>query len=96
MALPDRLVLVDGNALLYRAYHAIPRRFSTAAGLPTNAVYGFATMFKKIFAGHRPKRGAVVFDPPGPTARDREYPEYKAGRPPMPDVGVGESWGEAH
>ena len=50
MALPDRLVLVDGNALLYRAYHAIPARFSTAAGLPTNAVYGFATMFKEIFA----------------------------------------------
>jgi DNA polymerase-1 len=85
MALPERLVLVDGNALLYRAYHALPARFSTAAGLPTNAVYGFATMFRKIFAGRRPRRGAVVFDPPGPTARDRQYREYKSGREAMPE-----------
>ncbi|MEE8525530.1 MAG: 5'-3' exonuclease H3TH domain-containing protein, partial [Thermoanaerobaculia bacterium] len=85
MALPDRLVLVDGTALLYRAYHAIPARFSTAAGLPTNAVYGFATMFRKLLSGRRPRMGAVVFDAPGRTARVEKYPEYKARRAPMPD-----------
>ena len=85
MALPDRLVLVDGTALLYRAYHAIPARFSTAAGLPTNAVYGFATMFRKILSGRRPRMGAVVFDAPGRTARAEKYPEYKARREGMPD-----------
>ncbi len=85
MTLPDRLVLVDGTALLYRAYHAIPARFSTAAGLPTNAIYGFATMFRKLLSGRRPRMGAVVFDAPGRTARAKKYREYKAGREGMPD-----------
>ena len=80
-----RVILVDGQALLYRAYYAIPASFSTAAGLPTNAVYGFATMFRKMLAGRRPEYGAVVFDPPGPTFRDALYPAYKAQRPSMPE-----------
>ncbi|HEX9733885.1 MAG TPA: DNA polymerase I [Thermoanaerobaculia bacterium] len=84
MATPDRVILVDGSALLYRAFHALPSRLSTASGLLTNAVYGFATTFKKLLSGRRPRRGAVVFDPPGPTFRDERYPAYKADRPPMP------------
>ncbi|MEM7586766.1 MAG: DNA polymerase, partial [Acidobacteriota bacterium] len=83
MASPDRLILVDGTALIYRAYHAIPTHLATADGLPTNAIYGFATMFRKVLSGRRPKRGAVVFDAPGPTFRAEKYPEYKAQRPAM-------------
>ncbi|MEO0326728.1 MAG: DNA polymerase, partial [Myxococcota bacterium] len=80
----ERVVLVDGSAMAFRAFFAIPMSFSTEAGLPTNASYGFALMFRKIFAGKRPTRGAVVFDAPGRTFRDEAYPEYKAQRPAMP------------
>ncbi|MCP4502364.1 MAG: DNA polymerase I [Deltaproteobacteria bacterium] len=80
----EKLVLVDGSALLYRAFFAIPGNFSTKDGLPTNAVYGFATMFKKLFKGRKVDRGAVVFDAPGKTFRDDKYPEYKSQRPSMP------------
>lgn len=83
MASPSRLILVDGSALIYRAYFAIPANFTTASGLHTNAIYGFATMFRRIFSGRKPERGAVVFDAPGPTFRDEKYPQYKAQRPAM-------------
>ncbi len=79
-----RLVLIDGSAMIYRAYYAIPANFTTAAGLHTNAIYGFATMFKKLLGGRRPELGAVVFDPPGPTFRDELYADYKSSRTAMP------------
>lgn len=79
-----RVVLVDGSALVYRAFYALPPHLKTKDGVHTNAVYGFATMFTKLFAGKRPALGAVVFDPPGRTVRDAMYAEYKAQRPPMP------------
>ncbi len=50
----DRVVLVDGSAMVFRAFFAIPGNFSTATGLHTNAVYGFTLMFKKMFAGKTP------------------------------------------
>lgn len=81
--MPERLILVDASALIYRAYFAIPANFTTASGLHTNAIYGFATMFRKILAGRRPERGAVVFDAPGRSHREETYPQYKAQRPPM-------------
>lgn len=83
MATPERLILVDASSLIYRAYYAIPANFSTADGLQTNAIYGFATMFRKILSGRQPERGAVVFDAPGKTFRDDKYPAYKAHRPRM-------------
>jgi DNA polymerase-1 len=58
----ERLVLVDGTWLVYRAFFAIPANLATKSGLPTNAIFGFATMFRKLFAGRMPDRGAVVFD----------------------------------
>ncbi|MCP5070204.1 MAG: DNA polymerase I, partial [bacterium] len=85
MANPERLILVDGSALIYRAYYAIPGAFQTSSGLPTNATYGFATMFRKVLSGRTPERGAVVFDAPGKTFRDEKYPAYKAQRPGMDD-----------
>lgn len=81
----DRVVLVDGSALIYRAFFAIPANFSTSGGLPTNAIYGFALMFRKILAGKTPRYGAVIWDAPGPTFRETTYPEYKAQRPRMDD-----------
>ncbi len=86
MANPERLILVDGSALSYRAYYAIPATFQTASGLPTNATYGFATMFRKVLSGRTPELGAVVFDAPGKTFRDEKYPAYKAQRPRMDDL----------
>ncbi|MDP2307360.1 MAG: DNA polymerase I [Pseudomonadota bacterium] len=80
------MVLIDGTWLTYRAFFAIPSNFRTADGQPTNAIYGFATMFRKLFSGKRPTYGAVVFDPPGPTQREVAYPAYKAQRPAMADL----------
>jgi DNA polymerase I len=82
----DRVVLVDGSALIYRAFFAIPANFSTSGGLPTNAIYGFALMFRKILAGKTPKYGAVIWDAPGGTFREKEFPDYKAQRPKMDDA----------
>ena len=80
----SRVVLIDGSSLIYRAYYAIPGNFTTSSGLHTNAVYGFALMFGKILAGKLPEYGAMIFDAPGKTFRDEEYPEYKAQRESMP------------
>lgn len=84
MAKAERLVLVDGSWLVYRAFFAIPANLATKSGLPTNAIFGFATMFRKLFSGRMPERGAVVFDSPEPTFREKRFPEYKAQRPSMP------------
>jgi DNA polymerase I len=84
MAKVERLVLVDGSWLVYRAFFAIPANLTTKTGLPTNAIFGFATMFRKLFAGRMPDLGAVVFDSSAPTHRELRYPEYKSQRPPMP------------
>lgn len=83
-ATKSRVILIDGSSLIYRAYYAIPGNLTTAAGLHTNAIYGFALMFGKILAGKLPGFGAMVFDAPGRTFRDDEYPEYKAQRESMP------------
>ena len=79
----ERVVLVDGSSLIYRAFFAIPQNFRTSSGVPTNATYGFAIMFRKILGGKRPAFGAVVFDAPGKTFRDEKFPAYKAQRPRM-------------
>jgi 5'-3' exonuclease len=80
-----RLVLVDGSASVYRAFHALPP-LSNSAGLPTHAVLGFTTMLLKLVREEEPQALAVAFDGPGPTTRHREFPAYKANRPAMPDT----------
>jgi DNA polymerase-1 len=84
MAKGERLVLVDGSWLVYRAFFAIPSNLTTKSGLHTNAIFGFATMFRKLFSGRMPERGVVVFDSPEPTFREQRFPSYKAQRPSMP------------
>ncbi len=83
-ALEKTVYLVDGTSQLFRAFYAI-RGLSNAEGMPTNAVYGFATMLRKLVNEEKPRYLAVAFDLPGPTFRHDRYAEYKAHRPPAPE-----------
>ena len=79
-----RLVLIDGSAQIFRAFHAI-RHLSTKSGLPTNATYGYVQMLLKVVRDLDPEYLAVVFDRPEPTFRHEIFPEYKANRPAPPE-----------
>ena len=75
---------------MYRAFHAPIRTnegtlLRNAQGLPTNAVYIFVTMLRKLLKEHAPAFIAASFDLPGPTFRDDLAADYKANRRPMPD-----------
>jgi len=78
------LYLIDGTNSLFRAFYAI-RGLSTRSGTPTNAVYGFTMMLRKILREQAPRFMAVVFDRSEPTFRHRVYAEYKANRAETPD-----------
>ncbi len=80
----EKLVLIDGNSLLNRAFYATPI-LSTKDGVYTNAVFGFINMLVKISADVRPTYLAVAFDLKAPTFRHKMYAEYKGTRKPMPD-----------
>ena len=80
----DRLILVDGMAVLYRAFFAI-RELSTSLGRPTNAVFGFIRMLRQIRENWSPTHWAVVFDGGLPEERVVLLADYKAQRKPMPD-----------
>ncbi len=77
-----KLYLVDAMSNIHRAYHAI-QRLSTSSGKPTNAIYGFVTMLRKLLREHSPEYVAVAWDGPERTIRHDAYAEYKANRPPM-------------
>jgi DNA polymerase-1 len=78
----NRLVLVDGNAVLHRAYHAIPP-LTAPDGSLVNAVFGFATMLLRLHYDLRPSNMAVAFDRPAPTFRKKLYAGYQSKRPKM-------------
>jgi len=78
-----KLILIDGNSLLHRAYHAFPPTLTTAKGELINAVYGFSAMLLTILEKLGPTHVAVAWDLKGPTFRKVEYAEYKAQRAPM-------------
>ncbi len=78
------LLLIDGSSYLYRAFHAI-QALSAPDGTPSNALYGFVNMLKKLREKTPADYIACVFDAKGKTFRDELYPAYKAHRPPMPD-----------
>jgi DNA polymerase I len=80
-----RLLLVDGNALVHRAYHALPPLTVKSSGEIVNAVYGFSSMLIKAINDLKPTHFAVAFDRKAPTFRHELYDQYKAHRPPMPD-----------
>jgi DNA polymerase-1 len=78
------LYLLDISSYIYRAFHAI-RGLTNSAGFPTNAAFGVTNMLLKILRERQPQYLALVFDSKAPTFRHREYAEYKAHRPPMPN-----------
>ena len=78
------VILVDGSAYLYRAFHAMPP-LSNAKGQPTGAIYGVVNMLRKLVADYQPGIMVVIFDASGKTFRDDIYTEYKANRARMPD-----------
>jgi len=80
----DRLLLLDGHSLAYRAFFALPTSLVTSTGQITNAVYGFTSMLIKLLTEQRTDRIGVAFDLGAPTIRLAQYAEYKAGRAATP------------
>ena len=78
----DIFLLVDGNSLMHRAFHALP--LMDADGVYTNAVYGFLSMLLKVIKEENVQYLAVCFDEHGPTFRHTVYADYKAGRRETP------------
>jgi DNA polymerase I-like protein with 3'-5' exonuclease and polymerase domains len=83
-----RLFLIDAFGFIFRAYHARARSgappMRTSSGLPTEAVYIFHNMVRRLLAAHRPDYLAAVFESEGPTFREQEFADYKANRPAAP------------
>jgi DNA polymerase-1 len=84
MGKSGKLALIDGHALVYRAYFALPAQMSTSRGELVNAVFGFASMLLNVLRDEQPDYLAVTFDR-GRTFRHDDYAEYKANRATMPD-----------
>ena len=76
-----KLVLVDGHAVVFRAYYAFPATLTTRSGEQINAVYGFASILLNVLRDLKPTHVAVAFDLDKPTFRHLEYVDYKAQRP---------------
>ena len=79
-----RLIIIDGNSIINRAFYALPD-MTSSEGLHTNAIYGFTRMLFKIIDDYKPTHISVAFDKKAPTFRHQEFAEYKAGRKKMPD-----------
>jgi len=79
------LVLFDGNALIHRAYHALPPLTVSKTGEMVNAVYGFALMLLKVINELKPTHYAIAFDMAAPTFRHQMFDQYKAQRPKTPE-----------
>ncbi len=84
--LHDRLFLLDGSSLAFRAFFALPESISTEAGQPTNALFGLSQMLLKLVAEYRPGCIVCAWDAREKTFRDELYDQYKAQRPSMPDA----------
>src|SRR6202165_5429471 len=86
----EELFLIDGNSLAYRAFFALPESIATSTGVPTNAIFAFASMLVKILTDYGPKATVVVWDA-GSSGRKELYAEYKARRTTRPDL-LKEQW----
>ena len=82
-----KLLLIDGNSMLFRAYYATVygQSMSTSSGIPTNAIYGFALMLQKALKDIEPEYVFVAFDSDKTTYRHQIYPEYKGTRSETPE-----------
>ena len=76
------LLVMDGHAMVFRAWFSIPERLSTSTGKDTRGAYGFLNTFLKVIRDHTPTHVALTLDTRAPTFRDEMYPQYKAHRPP--------------
>ena len=81
----EKLVLLDGYSLMYRAFHALSTPMTAPDGTPTNAVHGFVMMLLRVLDEEAPTAAAVAFDVSKHTFRTDLYDGYKAGRKPMPE-----------
>ncbi|NBP18183.1 MAG: DNA polymerase I, partial [Actinobacteria bacterium] len=81
-----KVMALDGNSLVYRAFFALPDTMTTASGEVTNAVFGFCSMFATLLRDHSPDAIVVVFDRKEKTFRHEAAPEYKAQREKQPDT----------
>ncbi len=79
-----RLIIIDANSLIHRAYHALPP-LNTKKGELVNAVYGFLLVFFRAIKEFKPDFVVAAFDFPAPTFRHQKYKKYKAKRPPAPE-----------
>ncbi len=77
----NKLLLIDGNAILHRAYHALPKTLTTTDGEPINAVYGFVSMLLTLISDLKPTHIAIAFDRKEPTFRHKEFKKYQSHRP---------------
>jgi DNA polymerase I len=84
------LLLIDGNALVHRAFHALPPLTVPKTGETVGAVYGFAMMLVKAINDLKPTHSAIAFDRKAPTFRHQLFDQYKAHRPPMPEELAGQ------
>ncbi len=80
-----RLIVIDGNALIHRSFHALPPTLTTKDGRIVNAVYGFTSFLLKAFTDLKPDYVVLTLDRKEPTFRHKEYKEYKAKRVKAPD-----------
>ncbi|MEN9676338.1 MAG: hypothetical protein RIS76_2234, partial [Verrucomicrobiota bacterium] len=80
----NRLLLVDGHAYAYRAFHAI-RSLNSPEGRPTNAIFGFVKMLQKMVGSLKPTHVLVLWDAGLAIERRTALPDYKANRPPTPE-----------
>ncbi|MDR2091185.1 MAG: DNA polymerase I [Clostridiales bacterium] len=81
----NRLVIIDGNSLLNRAFYALPPTLKTKDGLVVNAVFGYINMLSKIISDLKPTHIAAAFDAGKKTFRNEKYADYKATRKSMPE-----------
>ena len=88
---PRELFLIDGNSLVYRAFFALPETIATSRGVPTNAIFGFASMLVKLLTEYGQKPTIVAWDAGDVRAARRSTREYKAGRASRPDL-LREQW----
>ena len=80
----ERILLIDGHALCYRAFYAV-QELRNSRGVPTNAVFGFVNILRKVLKTYEPDYTAACFDTGKETFRRAKFADYKIQRPPMPE-----------
>ena len=80
-----KIMVIDGNSIVNRAFYGVSQNLTTREGLPTNAIFGFLNILLKLLDEEQPQGLAVAFDMRAPTFRHKAYAEYKAQRKGMPE-----------